>query len=509
MSRTPQGEAKATAPIALLDRSRTRPAPASAPSGLEATDRGVRLRRALLLADLTAVFLTVGLATLVVSVGGEAIAAWDHFLAILICLPAFVLLAQSLGLYHLMERNVDYTLAEELGPTFMVATAWTWILVLVTAVVVQEPVELVWFATFWVLLVVTVLGGRAIVRAVTRSRPWYRQKVMLIGDPNGVAQVARRIDRHPETGLDPIAAIYRTANGLMTLYHHDNGRGNDLGSIEDLTPQAVRELLGRAGVQRVVVTGWGEDLDERTELIRVLVTSGIYVDLVSGEPEALSSGASIHHIEGLPIMTISPTRMTRAGRAAKRVMDVLVAAVGLAALAPLLAYVAIRIKLDSPGPVLFRHPRIGRDGRPFEMLKFRTMVEGAERMREALRDESVERELFKLRDDPRLTAFGKKLRFRSIDELPQLWNVLRGEMSLVGPRPLPLDEAPLAADHFAERARVRPGITGPWQIHGRSDIPFDDMVKLDYTYVSSWSLEEDLRLLIRTVGVVVSGRGAY
>jgi lipopolysaccharide/colanic/teichoic acid biosynthesis glycosyltransferase len=117
--------------------------------------------------------------------------------------------------------------------------------------------------------------------------------------------------------------------------------------------------------------------------------------------------------------------------------------------------------------------------------------------------------MLKLREDPRITPFGRRLRRWSIDELPQLWNVLRGDMSLVGPRPLPLDEARLVDGHFAERLRMRPGITGPWQIHGRSDIPFDDMVKLDYMYVASWTMREDLRLLARTVGAVAHGRGAY
>jgi lipopolysaccharide/colanic/teichoic acid biosynthesis glycosyltransferase len=140
------------------------------------------------------------------------------------------------------------------------------------------------------------------------------------------------------------------------------------------------------------------------------------------------------------------------------------------------------------------------------------MVDGADQMREELRandDRLAATKMLKLREDPRVTPFGATLRRWSIDELPQLWNVVRGDMSLVGPRPLPLDEARHIDGHFAERLRMRPGITGPWQINGRSDIPFDDMVKLDYMYVASWTMREDLRLLVRTVGAVFHGRGAY
>jgi lipopolysaccharide/colanic/teichoic acid biosynthesis glycosyltransferase len=176
-----------------------------------------------------------------------------------------------------------------------------------------------------------------------------------------------------------------------------------------------------------------------------------------------------------------------------------------------MAWAAIRVKTGSSGPVFYRDPRTGRDDREFLAIKFRTMVEGADQMRPGLRDEADpagEKVMFKLADDPRVTGVGRTLRVWSIDELPQLWNVIKGDMSLVGPRPLPPDEAQRAEELFAARSRMRPGLAGPWQALGRSTIPFEEMVRLDYTYVTGWSMTEDLRLILRTLSSVLSRKGS-
>jgi lipopolysaccharide/colanic/teichoic acid biosynthesis glycosyltransferase len=250
---------------------------------------------------------------------------------------------------------------------------------------------------------------------------------------------------------------------------------------------------------------------ERTELTRTLVDSQICVDYVSGEPESLYSSTALHYLEGLPILTIQPLRLWRGSMMLKRAFDVGVAAAGLTILSPILLYAAIRIRLDSPGPVFFRQARVGMDGREFSMIKFRTMIEEADTMRDDVRDLSIHGGdgMLKVVNDPRITRYGAKLRRWSLDEVPQLWNVIRGDMSLVGPRPLPLDEAELVSGFFAERMTVRPGLTGPWQTQGRSDIPFEDMIKLDHMYVTNWTMREDLRLLASTLGAVTHGRGAY
>jgi lipopolysaccharide/colanic/teichoic acid biosynthesis glycosyltransferase len=195
----------------------------------------------------------------------------------------------------------------------------------------------------------------------------------------------------------------------------------------------------------------------------------------------------------------------------KRGFDVVVSATALLFLAPLLALVALAIRLDSPGPVFFRQPRRGRLGSTFRIVKFRSMRIGAEQQRsDVLHMNEVDGPLFKIKGkDPRVTRVGAFIRKTSIDELPQLWNVLRGEMSLVGPRPFVVYEADQITGWAMRRLDMTPGITGLWQVLGRNDIPFEEMTKLDYLYVTNWSIWWDFKILCQTIPVVLGKRGAY
>ena len=198
----------------------------------------------------------------------------------------------------------------------------------------------------------------------------------------------------------------------------------------------------------------------------------------------------------------------------KRGVDVVVSGIGLLLIAPLLLFVAILVRLDSRGPILFRQQRMGLGSRTFDCLKFRTMVPDAEQRLKDLEksNESVGGVLFKIKDDPRITPLGRFLRKSSLDELPQLWNVLKGEMSLVGPRPLQLRDSERLArmdyDGYMQRLSVLPGITGPWQVGGRSDVDSSSMLRLDLEYVNRWSIGSDINILRKTVGVVLAGKGA-
>jgi exopolysaccharide biosynthesis polyprenyl glycosylphosphotransferase len=205
-------------------------------------------------------------------------------------------------------------------------------------------------------------------------------------------------------------------------------------------------------------------------------------------------------------------RLSRSVRVLKRAVDIVVASAGLLVLSPLLAVVAIAIRVDSPGPIFFRQRRHGRGGSEFKIVKFRTMVADAEAQRLAM-SHMNEMEgagpLFKMANDPRITKVGAFLRKTSLDELPQLWNVLRGEMSLVGPRPFVVHESEQITGWAGRRLDTTPGITGLWQVLGRNDIPFDEMVKLDYVYVTNWSLWWDIKILVQTLPTVLKRQGAY
>jgi exopolysaccharide biosynthesis polyprenyl glycosylphosphotransferase len=235
------------------------------------------------------------------------------------------------------------------------------------------------------------------------------------------------------------------------------------------------------------------------------------VDLVVAPQLTDIAGPRVHirPIEGLPLLHVEEPTLSGVAWLGKNVMDRVLAGAGLLVLAPLFAAVAAAITISDPGPVFFRQARVGHEGRTFHVWKFRTMYVDAEERRAALLDQNEsDGQLFKIRQDPRIFPLGRFLRAASIDELPQLLNVLRGEMSLVGPRPLPADDGDYLGD-VRRRLLVRPGITGLWQVSGRSDLSWDEAVRLDLYYVDNWSLAYDLHILWRTIGVVVGGKGAY
>jgi lipopolysaccharide/colanic/teichoic acid biosynthesis glycosyltransferase len=244
------------------------------------------------------------------------------------------------------------------------------------------------------------------------------------------------------------------------------------------------------------------------ELVRAAQEAGVKVSVLPQPFDAMGPSVEVDNVEGLTVFGMYPPVLARSSRAIKRTMDIAGSFALLVGLAPLTAVIALAIKLDSPGPVLFRQQRIGRGGRPFRVLKFRTMVAGADEMLDGLLADSSDPDWLLLERDPRVTRVGALLRRSSLDELPQAWNVLRGEMSLVGPRPLIESEDCRIHGWGRVRIDLTPGMTGLWQVLGRTSIPFRDMVTLDYLYVTNWSLWGDVKLLLSTVPVLLSRRGA-
>jgi exopolysaccharide biosynthesis polyprenyl glycosylphosphotransferase len=455
-------------------------------------ERADALRHITVLSDVTALCLALVVASAASAAIGRSLPDPGDLLLFVALIPVWMLLAGFYGLYRVPNRTSDWSFADDLSAAFVVCSIWGWFwLVGRTIVDVGSvlPALTVWAAS--ILLIPVLRSG---VRRHLRTAPWYRQSVLLVGTPVGVSRVGKRIERQPDWCFDVVETI-------------QIGGRFDPGGRADSIAEKARAL----GVGRVIVADAPIDMVERTGLIRDLLEVGVHVDLVSSEADVFRPTAFIDHLEGLPTLAFAPVRLSPASHRIKRAIDVVGASVLLTVLSPLIAYVSIRIKLDSPGPVLFRQDRRGFAGTRFKLFKFRTMTVDAEDRLDEVSDLKLHPDsaTFKAIEDPRVTSYGLKLRRRSLDELPQLWNVLIGDMSLVGPRPLPLNEATYVPPRYRARENVRPGLTGPWQVLGRSDIPFEDMVKLDYMYVSTWSLRGDIKLLLRTIGVVLGARGAY
>jgi exopolysaccharide biosynthesis polyprenyl glycosylphosphotransferase len=284
----------------------------------------------------------------------------------------------------------------------------------------------------------------------------------------------------------------------------------DLGGTEaDLT--VLREALDRTEARGVVLVG-AERLpdDELLELIHSVRLRGVPLRVVPGAFALMRGRTILSEGMGLPLLEVHYPGLDNTQRTLKRVLDVAVSVGGLVLLSPLFLAVALAVRLDSPGPVLFRQKRIGADEKVFVCYMFRSMQQDAEiRQADLEAFNEAKGPVFKMRDDPRVTRVGRFLRRWSIDELPQLVNVLKGEMSLVGPRPLPVRDFLRMEEAHKRRLGAVPGMTGYWQTSGRSDLSFEEMVRLDLYYIENWSLSFDLKIILKTLGAVLRREGAY
>jgi exopolysaccharide biosynthesis polyprenyl glycosylphosphotransferase len=351
-----------------------------------------------------------------------------------------------------------------------------------------------------VALILSVLA-RGVARALAHRAEPLQDRTLIIGSGSVAGRLASKLRAHNEFGLVPIGIVDDEVHDLgMTGLPH-LGRLHDLGAI-----------LREHAVDRVVIAFSRARHDQLLQCVRACRDRRVSIHIVPRLFELVEGARTLDHIGGLPLLSIGVPPLTRTARVAKRALDVTIAGLGLLLAAPLLIAIAIAIKLDSPGPALFRQPRAGRGGRIFNLFKFRSMYVGADDVKPLLEGSNDLQDgvMFKIHEDPRVTRVGRFLRRSSLDELPQLVNVLLGEMSLVGPRPLILPESNALAESWqSRRLDLRPGLTGPWQIYGRSAIPFEEMVRFDYQYVAGWSLARDLEILMATVPAIISGRGAY
>jgi exopolysaccharide biosynthesis polyprenyl glycosylphosphotransferase len=364
-----------------------------------------------------------------------------------------------------------------------------------------------WTLLFWLFAVAGVLFFRqifVIVLAAWHRRGLLMKAALIVGSNGEAADIIRLLKRTPEAGMAPMGCLASSQAERLTL----NFCADDvpvLGSARDLA-----RVASEMPIDVIVIVSSAFDHDVLARMIAELRHLDVDLHVSSGLFEVLTSRVLVSEIAGVPLITVKGLSLSRGNLVVKRAFDLCVCSALILLGAPLWAAVAIAIKLTSPGPVLYSQDRVGVQGTSFAMLKFRSMyIDAEQRLVELSEHNEASGPLFKIRDDPRVTAVGRWMRKYSIDEFPQLLNVMRGEMSLVGPRPPLRSEVDRYSQEDWRRMDVVPGMTGLWQVSGRSNLTFDEMVRLDLFYIHNWSVGLDVALIIRTVPAVLFARGAY
>jgi exopolysaccharide biosynthesis polyprenyl glycosylphosphotransferase len=393
-------------------------------------------------------------------------------------LPCWLVVANLYGLYSRDAQRADHSTADDAPAVLNMTTLGAWLLYVLARITGAADLEVPKLIAFWAAAIVAILVSRALARLITRRSIAFVQNSIIVGAGSVGQLVGRKLLQHPEYGINPV--------GFVDDHPEERTHQDRLSVLGD-TAQ-LPELVRQFDVERVIVAFNSGPYDSTLSAVRDLADQGVQVDIVPRLYEVVGAETTVHAVEGLPLLSVPPPGLSWSKRGLKRALDLVVASAALLVLGPLFGLVALLIRFDSHGPAFFRQPRIGENSRTFRIWKFRT---------------------FKIHDDPRVTRVGRFLRRCSIDELPQLFNVIRGDMSIVGPRPLIPDEHQYVTDWAERRLALRPGMTGLWQVLGRNGIGFDEMVRLDYVYVNTWSLWNDLRLMARTVPAVFGANGRF
>jgi exopolysaccharide biosynthesis polyprenyl glycosylphosphotransferase len=412
----------------------------------------------------------------------------------LVSLPAWVVAAKLFGLYEDDEARADHSTLDDLGRVFLLVTLGAFGLAVVTGYSTHNMSEVL---LFWIFGIVFVAAGRAAARVAARRTLSYVQNAVIVGAGDIGQLVGRKLLQHPEYGINLVGFVDREPKSRQTNLGHLTVLG---------TPEELPDIVRLLGIERIIVAFSRDDPRDTVRVTRLLRQFDVQIDIVPRLFELVGPNAEMHALEAIPMLALPPVSLSRSSRLLKRTTDVVGAALLLTVTAPLFAVFAWKIKRESAGPVFFRQRRLGMDQREFTLIKFRTMRIDAddgphrEYIKAAMEGggEPGSNGLFKLERKNDVTGFGQWLRKTSLDELPQLINVLRGEMSLVGPRPcLPYEVEHFAPHHF-ERFLVPAGVTGLWQVVARAHSNFGEALDMDVLYARSWSLGLDLRILLRT-----------
>lgn len=419
----------------------------------------------------------------------------------LMALPFFLLVFAAEGLYDLDRL---FWSSGELARVLRAISMSLVGLILVVYVLKWEGVSRGWTTLLFLFACVLILLERLAMRVSVvelRKRGRLSERTLIVGTNDEASHLVERLEKDPSSGLRPVGCVSdvsaEEAECLGDLPH--------LGALDD-----VRKLVTAHKVDTVLVASSSLPHQQILRLFSLLRGLPVRIHMASGLQRVLTSRVLVREVAGVPLITVKSVALTPIKLAVKRVFDVVVGIVAVIVLVPIWVPVVVMVKLTSRGPVFFRQTRVGRNGKHFEMLKFRSMVcDAAERLAEIVHLNEADGHIFKVKKDPRLTRMGWIIRRFSIDELPQLINVFRGEMSLVGPRPPIPAEVEKYEDWHHRRFEAIPGMTGLWQVSGRSKLSFDEMVTLDIFYIENWSVKFDLAIILRTIPVVLIGWGAY
>lgn len=453
--------------------------------------------RILLVADLAGLCIAYLLAT-VLAAGSGVFGSGREMLVFALTLPCWVIAAKLHGLYERDQERTDHSTTDDVVGIFHIVTTGVLLLLLASRLAGRSNPSVYALLTFWALAICILAIGRMIARAACRHSAAYAQNAIIVGAGEVGQLIGRKLLRHPEYGVNVVGFVDRDPRARRAdLPDHFSILG---------PPESLPELVPRLDVDRVVIAFSNEPASELLTLVYRLRGLRVHIDLVPRLFELVGPRTNVYGVEGIPLLGLTPTHAGRGARAVKRGIDVVGSALALVATAPLAAYIALRIRLDSSGPILFRQTRLGMDMREFTLLKFRTM--------KVETDQSLHREyikatmsasaapsdggLYKLDRSDAVTPVGRWLRRLSLDELPQLINVLRGDMSLVGPRPCIPYEVESFKGHHLERFSVPQGLTGLWQVTARANSTYGESLDMDVAYARNWSVGLDLRLLLRT-----------
>ena len=433
-----------------------------------------------------------------------------------VLLPVWLLLAKIEGLYDRDQPKIWYLTIDE-APALV---HWVTVSVAVSSLAMAAFLDAGWLsaksaAVMWVTALVVAAATRSAARNIWR-RIVPPERGLVIGSGQLASAVRRKLKLEPGHHMNVVGYTGTPGRNGSSPDGGGNGHAGVQSEVavdtqlEDLDQADLEELIKATHAERVILAA--PELDEPTlaRVVRSCRSLGVKLSVAPPMRAMLGTAVELSHIAELPVIEYRTGNPSRSTMALKRALDIIVATAGLVVLMPVMVIVAVMIKLDSRGPMLFIQPRAGRKGIPFPILKFRTMVQDAEaRISEVVCMDDLQEPMFKLRDDPRVTRLGRFLRQTSLDELPQLINVVRGDMSLVGPRP----EALWLVERYSEterfRLEMRPGITGPMQVHGRGELTFQERLAVEREYVENYSLRKDVKILMRTVSAVVRARGAF